>query len=73
MTVTTVFSSRLFLTRIWLISPVSLNLGPSSLAHAYQGDMDKGLVLCGQNAYRLNKIVPVKELIAELRAEIEAY
>lgn len=44
-----------------------------ALTHAYQGDMDRGLVFCGQNAYRLNKIVPVKELIAELKAEIEAY
>jgi hypothetical protein len=35
--------------------------------------MDKGLVFCGQNAYRINKIVSVKELIAELKAEIEAY
>jgi NAD(P)H-dependent flavin oxidoreductase YrpB (nitropropane dioxygenase family) len=44
-----------------------------ALASAYQGDMDKGLVFCGQNAYRVNKIVTVKELIAELRAEIEAF
>jgi nitronate monooxygenase len=44
-----------------------------ALASAYQGDMDKGLVFCGQNAYRMNKIVSVKELMAELRAEIEAY
>jgi len=44
-----------------------------ALASAYQGDMEKGLVFCGQNAYRVNKIVSVKELIAELRAEIEAY
>ena len=35
--------------------------------------MEKGLVFCGQNAYRVNKIVTVKELMAELRAEIEAY
>jgi len=35
--------------------------------------MDKGLVFCGQNAYRVNEIVSVKKLIAELRAEIEAY
>jgi hypothetical protein len=35
--------------------------------------MDKGLVFCGQNAYRVNKVVSVKELIAELRAGIEAY
>ncbi len=44
-----------------------------ALASAYQGDMEKGLVFCGQNAYRINKIVTVKELMAELRAEIEAY
>ena len=35
--------------------------------------MEKGLVFCGQNAYRVDKIVTVKELIAELKAEIEAY
>ncbi|HMA53865.1 MAG TPA: nitronate monooxygenase family protein [Acidobacteriota bacterium] len=44
-----------------------------ALVSAYKGDMDKGLVFCGQNAYRVNKVVTVKELIAELRAEIEAY
>ena len=44
-----------------------------ALVNAYQGDMDRGLVFCGQNAYRVNEIVSVKELIAELRAEIEAY
>ncbi len=44
-----------------------------ALASAYQGDMERGLVFCGQNAYRVNKIVTVKELMAELRAEIEAY
>jgi hypothetical protein len=30
-------------------------------------------VFCGQNTYRVNEIVSVKKLIAELRAEIEAY
>lgn len=44
-----------------------------ALSSAYQGDMEKGLVFCGQNAYRLNKIVTVKELIAELKAETEVY
>jgi nitronate monooxygenase len=44
-----------------------------ALVNAYQGNMEKGLVFCGQNAYRVDKIVTVKELIAELRAEIEAY
>lgn len=44
-----------------------------ALVSAYQGDMDRGLVFCGQNAYRVKRIVPVRELIAELKAEIEAY
>lgn len=44
-----------------------------ALTNAYQGDMDKGLVFCGQNAYRVNEITSVKKLMAELRAEIEAY
>ncbi|MDH4270548.1 MAG: nitronate monooxygenase family protein [Candidatus Aminicenantes bacterium] len=44
-----------------------------ALVSAYQGDMDKGLVFCGQNAYRVKEIVSVKELIAGLREEIEAY
>jgi len=44
-----------------------------ALVSAYQGNMEKGLVFCGQNAYRLNKIVTVKELMAELVAEIEAF
>jgi len=44
-----------------------------ALVSAYLGDMNKGLVFCGQNAHRLHKIVTVKDLIAELLAEIEAY
>lgn len=44
-----------------------------ALVSAYQGNMEKGLVFCGQNAYRVDKIVTVHELIAELKAEIEAY
>jgi len=44
-----------------------------ALINAYQGDMDKGLVFCGQNAYRVNEITSVKKLMAEIRAEIEAY
>jgi nitronate monooxygenase len=44
-----------------------------ALINAYKGDMTRGLVFCGQNAYRVDKIVSVKELIAELKAEIEAY
>lgn len=44
-----------------------------ALTNAYQGNMDRGLVFCGQNAFRVNEIVSVKNLMAELRAEIEAY
>jgi len=44
-----------------------------ALLNACFGDVDHGLIFCGQNAYRVNKIVTVKELIAELLAELEAY
>ena len=44
-----------------------------ALTNAYQGNMDRGLVFCGQNAYRVNEMTSVKKLMAELRAEIEAY
>jgi nitronate monooxygenase len=44
-----------------------------ALINAFLGDMDKALIFCGQNAHRLHKIVTVKELMAELTAEIEAY
>lgn len=44
-----------------------------ALVNAYLGDMDKGLVFCGQNAWRINEIVSVKRLMAQLRAEIEAF
>lgn len=36
------------------------------------GDVDHGLIFCGQNAYRIDKIVTVKELILDLLAELEA-
>lgn len=41
-----------------------------ALVNAYRGDVDHGLIFCGQNAYRIDKIVTVKELIAELIAEL---
>jgi hypothetical protein len=44
-----------------------------ALVNAFQGNMEKGLVFCGQNAYRCDRIVSVHDLIAELKAEIEAY
>ena len=43
-----------------------------ALVNAYQGDIDHGLVFCGQNAHRIDKIITVKELIAELVGELQA-
>jgi len=43
-----------------------------ALLNAYFGDIDNGLIFCGENAYRINKIVTVKELISELITELEA-
>jgi nitronate monooxygenase len=43
-----------------------------ALLNAYFGDVDHGLIFCGQNAFRADKIVTVKELIAELVAEMES-
>jgi len=43
-----------------------------ALTNAHRGDLDHGLIFCGQNAYRIDKIVTVKELIAELLAELNA-
>ncbi len=42
-----------------------------ALLNSYLGDVDHGLIFCGQNAYRLDKIITVKELIQELLREIE--
>ena len=44
-----------------------------ALVNACDGAVDHGLIFCGENAYRVNKIVTVKELMAELVAEVEAY
>ena len=43
-----------------------------ALLNSYFGDVDHGLIFCGQNVYRIDKIVTVKELIADLLAELEA-
>jgi nitronate monooxygenase len=43
-----------------------------ALVNSYMGDVNNGLIFCGQNAYRINKIVTVKELIAELISELES-
>jgi len=37
-----------------------------ALFNAARGQMDKGFAMCGSNAYRINKIISVKELFAEL-------
>lgn len=43
-----------------------------ALVNSYFGDVDHGLIFCGQNAYRINKIVTVKELVSELLTELKA-
>jgi len=43
-----------------------------ALLNSYFGDVDNGLIFCGENAYRCDKIVTVKELISDLLAELEA-
>jgi len=43
-----------------------------ALVNSYFGDVDHGLIFCGQNAYRVNKIITVKELISGLLSELEA-
>ena len=43
-----------------------------ALMYAYRGELDKGFAMCGSNAYRIKKIVPVKELFAELVGEARA-
>jgi len=43
-----------------------------ALLNSYFGDVDHGLIFCGQNAYRIDKIVTVKEIISDLLAELEA-
>jgi len=37
-----------------------------ALCNAARGQMDKGFAMCGSNAYRVKKIISVKELFAEL-------
>ncbi len=40
-----------------------------ALANAAEGNLDKGFVFAGSNAYRCNEIIPVKKLIATLVEE----
>lgn len=43
----------------------------TALINAVKGQVDDGLIFVGSNVYRVNKIVSVKELIEELKNEIE--
>ena len=42
------------------------------LLNSYLGDVKNGLIFCGQNAHRIDKIVTVKEIFAELVDEMQA-
>ncbi|MGL4655432.1 MAG: NAD(P)H-dependent flavin oxidoreductase [Sarcina sp.] len=41
-----------------------------ALINSAKGKLDDGLIFCGSNAHRVNKIVKVEELINELKSEI---
>jgi NAD(P)H-dependent flavin oxidoreductase YrpB (nitropropane dioxygenase family) len=43
-----------------------------ALVNSYFGDVDHGLIFCGHNAYRVDRIVTVKELFDELVAGLKA-
>ena len=43
-----------------------------ALIEAVKGNLDEGLIFTGSNAYRLDKIITVKELIKELVGEVES-
>jgi len=42
-----------------------------ALVNAYRGKLENGFAMCGANAYRVKKIITVKELINELVSEAE--
>jgi NAD(P)H-dependent flavin oxidoreductase YrpB (nitropropane dioxygenase family) len=42
-----------------------------ALLNSHHGDIDNGLVFCGQNAYRATEIVTVRELFEELLSELQ--
>ncbi len=48
--------------------PYCINL---ALTSAKRGDLEDGFAFAGANAYRINKIIPVKELIGTLLTEYE--
>jgi nitronate monooxygenase len=40
-----------------------------ALVNAYRGDLDNGFAMCGSNAFRIKKIVSVKDLMFELKTD----
>jgi hypothetical protein len=44
----------------------------AALDNARQGLLDQGFAFCGANAYRVDKIIPVAELLESLKYEYEA-
>ena len=42
-----------------------------ALINAVKGNIENGLVFCGSNVYRVNKIMPVHDLMQELVTEAE--
>lgn len=40
-----------------------------ALIRVVKGDINNQLIFCGENAYKLNKIITVKELIRELNKQ----
>ncbi|MFX0549733.1 NAD(P)H-dependent flavin oxidoreductase [Hathewaya histolytica] len=44
-----------------------------ALINAVEGDIANGLIFCGTNGYKINKIVSVRELINELLKEVKEF
>ena len=44
-----------------------------ALTNSVEGDIDNGLVFCGSNVDKIDKIVPVKELMIKLEEEAAKY
>ena len=44
-----------------------------ALINSVKGDVDNGLVFCGENAYKVDKIITVKELLDELTNVLHFY
>lgn len=42
-----------------------------ALINSVKGDLDNGLIFCGENAYKIKEIVSVKDLMLELESELK--